>query len=44
MGVIAEILKIIEGKKIRPVKQKTFQQVLHEELKKQDDNHFDRRA
>ena len=44
MGVIAEILKIIEGKRIRTVKQKTFQQILHEELKKQDGGHIDKRV
>lgn len=44
MGVIAEILKIIEGKRIKPVEQKTFKQILAEELKKQDEGHFDKRV
>lgn len=44
MGVIAEILKIVENKRIKKVEQKTFKQVLAEELKKQQGSHFDRRA
>lgn len=44
MGVIAEILKIVESKRIKKVKHKTFKEVLEEELKKIDEGHIDRRA
>ena len=44
MGVIADILKVIESKRIKRVKHKTFKQILAEELKKQENDHFDERA
>lgn len=44
MGIIARVLEIIESKRIRKVKHKTFKEVLAEELKKQEEGHIDKRA